>query len=72
MTKIVLLMVLCSGLANNDCKIIGTDRIVFDDYHDCIVYGYEYSYKIMSSFEREWVNSMEAYTKFSCKEQQAV
>ena len=72
MTKIVLLMVLCSGLANNDCKIIGTDQIVFDDYHDCIVYGYEYSHKLMSSFEREWVNSMEAYTKFSCEEQQAV
>ena len=25
MTKIVLLMVLCSGLANNDCKIIVPD-----------------------------------------------
>ena len=72
MTKIVLLMVLCSGIANNDCKIIGTNEIVFDDYHDCIVYGYEYSHKLMSSFEREWVNSMEAYTKFSCEEQQAV
>jgi DUF971 family protein len=57
---------------NNDCKVIGTDKIVFDDYHDFIVYGYEYSYKIMSSFEREWVNSMEAYTKFSCEEQETV
>ena len=64
-------MVLCSGIANNDCKIIGTNEIVFDDYHDCIVYGYEYSHKLMSSFEREWVNSMEAYTKFSCEKQQA-
>ena len=65
-------MVLCSGIANNDCKIIGTNEIVFDDYHDCIVYGYEYSHKLMSSFEREWVNSMEAYTKFSCEEQETV
>ena len=72
MVKFVLLMVLCSGIANNDCKIIGTNKIVFNDYRECIIYGYEYSYKIMSSFDREWVNSMEAYTKFSCEEQEVV
>tara|TARA_R100000544_G_scaffold24767_1_gene12508 strand:- start:283 stop:501 length:219 start_codon:yes stop_codon:yes gene_type:complete len=72
MIKTVLLMVLCSGLAGNECKVIGTDKIVFDDYRECIVYGYEYSFRLMESFDREWVNSMEVYTKFSCEEQESI
>jgi len=67
MTKIVLLMVLCSGIVGNECKVIPTPTVIFNDYHDCIIYGYDYSHKLMASFNSEWVNSMEAYTKFSCK-----
>ena len=67
MIKTVLLMVLCSGIAGNECKVIPTPVVLFDDYHDCIVYGYDYSHELMASFNPEWVNSMEAYTKFSCK-----
>ena len=67
MVKFVLLMVLCSEMAMHDCKVIPTPQILFDDYSSCIVYGYEYSYKMMASLDPEWTNSMEAYTKFSCK-----
>jgi len=67
MTKIVLLMVLCSELAGNSCKVVPTPNVLFDDYSSCIVYGYEYSYKMMASLDPEWTNSMLAYTKFSCK-----
>jgi len=67
MTKMVLLMVLCSGIVGNQCKVIPTPQILFDDYSSCIVYGYDYSHKLMASFDPEWTNSMEAYTKFSCK-----
>ena len=67
MIKTVLLMVLCSELAGNSCKVIPTPTVIFDDYNSCIVYGYEYSYKLMAGFDPEWTNSMEAYTKFSCK-----
>mgnify|MGYP003632393723 CR=1 FL=1 len=59
MTKVVLFMVLCSGLAGNQCKVI--------DYSSCIVYGYDYSHKLIAGFDPEWTNSMEVYTKFSCK-----
>ena len=72
MTKIVLLMVLCSGIAGNQCKEITTPTILFDSYHDCIVFGYDYSHRIMTEFDPEWVNSMEAYTKFSCKPDQII
>ena len=67
MTKIVLLMVLCSEIVGNSCKVIPTPNVLFDDYSSCIVYGYEYSHKLMTSFDSEWTNSMKAYTKFSCE-----
>ena len=67
MIKTVLLMVLCSEIAGNSCKVITTPTVLFDDYNSCIVYGYEYSYKLMAGFDPEWTNSMLAYTKFSCK-----
>mgnify|MGYP003146065915 FL=1 len=67
MTKFVLLMVLCSELATNQCKIIPTPQVMFNDYSSCIVYGYDYSHTLMASFDTEWTNSMKAYTKFSCE-----
>ena len=67
MIKVVLLMVLCSEIAANNCKVIPTPIVLFDDYSSCIVYGYEYSHTLMASFNPEWTNSMKAYTKFSCE-----
>ena len=67
--KYVLLMVLCSELAGNQCKVIPTPTILFNDYSSCIVYGYDYSHTLMASFDPEWNNSMLAYTKFSCKKE---
>jgi len=72
MTKIVLLMVLCSGIIENSCKVIPTPKIIFDDYHNCIVYGYAYSHTLMTEFDPEWTNNMEAYTKFSCEANQII
>ena len=67
MIKTVLLMVLCSGIIENSCKVIPTPIVLFNDYSSCIVYGYEYSHTLMTSLDPEWTNSMEAYTKFSCE-----
>ena len=72
MIKVVLFMVLCSGLANNQCKVIPTPQVLFDDYSGCIVYGYDYSHTLMTTFDPEWTNSMKAYTKFSCKEEEII
>jgi hypothetical protein len=68
MIKTVLFMVLCSGVANNQCKVIPTPQVLFDDYSSCIVYGYAHSNKLIAGFDPEWTNSMKAYTKFSCDE----
>ena len=72
MIKTVLLMVLCSELAGNSCKVIPTPTVLFDDYSSCIVYGYEYSHTLMTTFDSKWTNSMEAYTKFSCKKEEII
>ena len=67
MTKVILFMVLCSELAVNQCKVIPTPKVMFDDYSSCVIYGYDYSHKLMAGFDPEWTNSLKAYTKFSCK-----
>jgi len=72
MIKTVLFMVLCSGIIENSCKVIPTPKVLFDDYSNCIVYGYDYSHTLMTTFDPEWTNSMEAYTKFSCKEEEII
>ena len=72
MIKIVLLMVLCSGIVENSCKVIPTPQVLFDDYSSCLVYGYDYSHTLMTGFDPEWTNSMEAYTKFSCEEDKII
>ena len=72
MIKTVLLMVLCSELAGNSCKVIPTPQVLFEDYSSCIVYGYDYSHKLMASLDPEWTNSMLAYTKFSCEQDKII
>jgi hypothetical protein len=72
MIKTVLFMVLCSGVVENSCKVIPTPLVLFDDYSSCIVYGYAHSHRLMTEFDPEWTNSMEAYTKFSCEEDEII
>ena len=67
MTKVILFMVLCSEIAVNQCKVIPTPKVMFDDYSSCVIYGYDYSHKLIAGFDPEWTNSIKAYTKFSCK-----
>jgi len=72
MVKFVLLMVLCSELAGNSCKVISTPKVLFDDYSSCIVYGYKYSHQLMKTFDPEWTNKIKAYTKFSCEQDKII
>ena len=72
MIKTVLFMVLCSGIVGNECKVISTPKVLFDDYSSCIIYGYNYSHKLMAGIDPEWTNTMEAYTKFSCKSDEII
>ena len=72
MTKIFLFLYLCSSVATTNCKVVPIPTIMFDDMYDCTAYGYNYSHKLFTSFDREWANSMGAYFKFYCQKKEII
>jgi hypothetical protein len=80
MTKFILLMVLCSGVAQNECKVIPTKEKLFDNtclephvwpttfntQYDCLMYGYEESLNKMKEIGAEDVNKYNMFIKFNC------
>jgi hypothetical protein len=72
MTKIILIMYLCSGIPGNRCGTIPTPKVLFNDHYDCMVYGYDYSLDLIKAFDRDWVNEKRAFTKFTCKIEQII
>ena len=66
MVKVVLIMWLCSSVPGNECKVIPTPTILFQDHYECSLYGYKYSDGVFSNFDREFVNEHGAYIKFTC------
>ena len=65
-------MVLCSELAGNDCKLISTPVDQFDTYHECAIYGYEYSTQLLKNFNSDFVDQYQAFTAFDCKENSTI
>ena len=43
MVKYILIMIICSGIPGNQCKPIPVPISEFKEYHECIIYGYDYS-----------------------------
>ena len=72
MTKFVLLMIVCSGIPGNECKPIPTPINEFDKYHQCIIYGYDYSSELLKTFDTKSVDEYEMFTAFDCKEQSSI
>jgi hypothetical protein len=69
MIKYILIMVICSGIPGNQCKPIPTPISEFDEYHKCIIYGYDHSSMMLKSFDPRTINEFEMFTAFDCKEQ---
>jgi hypothetical protein len=72
MTKIILIMLMCSTTPGNDCQIIPTPVEEFKDNFECTVYGYSYSTSIISSLSRDFVNKYGAYTRFTCEKREII
>ena len=68
MAKFILIMVICSGIPGNECKPISTPLYNFNEYNECILYGYDYSGDLLRSLGPEFVETHRAYTAFDCKE----
>ena len=71
MVKFILLMYLCSAVAN-DCKRVPTAFTAFDSYRDCGIYGYQHSVNVLKAMPEEHVNKWKIYTRFVCKEESSV
>ena len=67
MTKIILIIWLCSSVAGNKCVSWTVPKNTFEDHYDCMIYAYGYTTDLLSKFERKWVNEMGAFTRFTCK-----
>ena len=66
MVKYFLLMVICSGIAGNECRPISVPNVHYNEYHECIIYGYDYSSELLKSLAPLTINEFEMFTKFDC------
>ena len=60
-------MIVCSGIPGNECKPISTPIFEFNEYHECIIYGYDYSSEMLKSINPKTINEYEMFTAFDCK-----
>ena len=65
-------MVMCSGIPGNSCKPISTPVYEFEKYHECILYGYDYSSQLLRTFDLKSVDEFEMFTAFDCKENTSI
>jgi hypothetical protein len=72
MVKYILIMVICSGIPGNECKPMPTPLYKFNEYHKCIIYGYDYSSELLKSLDSNFVDEHKAYTTFDCKENTSI
>ena len=56
MVKFILIMFICSSVPGNDCKLMSTPVDQFDTYHECAIYGYEYSTELLKNFNSDFVD----------------
>ena len=61
-------MIICSGIPGNKCKPIPTPIYEFEKYHECIIYGYDYSSQLLKTFDTKSIDEFEMFTAFDCKE----
>jgi hypothetical protein len=72
MVKYFLLMVICSGIPGNECRPISVPKVQYDEYHECIIYGYDYSSELLKSLDPLTINEFEMFTKFDCIEDKII
>ena len=72
MTKIILIMFMCSAVPGNKCVIVPTPLEQFKNTIECNRYGYIYSNEIMNSLSKKFIIKHKVYTKFACEKQQTI
>ena len=57
-------MFICSSVPGNDCKLMPTPVDQFDTYHECAIYGYEYSTQLLKDFNPDFVDQYQSIYSF--------
>ena len=65
-------MVACSGIPGNECKPIPTPIYEFNKYHECAIYGYDFSTTLLKDMNPDFVDQYEAFTAFDCRENSTI
>ena len=68
MIKVFIFTLAVCSMSYQQCRVIEEATIYFDNYRDCALHGYEYSYKLLEAFDPEILTKEQVYTRFACKE----
>ena len=67
MTKFILLMYMCSSIAQQ-CIEGDSPQKYFSSYRDCAIYGYQHSIKVLNGMKEEDINTYRTTVLFECRE----
>ena len=59
MIKVFIFSLAICSVSYQQCRVLDKATMYFENYRDCALHGYEYSYKLLEE---------QVYTKFTCKE----
>jgi len=68
MIKVFIFSLAICSVSYQQCKVLDEATIYFENYRECALHGYEYSYKLLEVLDTEVMEKEQVYTKFVCKE----
>jgi len=68
MIKVFIFSLAICSVSYQQCKVLDKATMYFENYRDCALHGYEYSYKLLEVLDTEVMEKEQVYTKFTCKE----
>jgi len=68
MIKVFIFTLAICSVSYQQCRVVDEATIYFDNYRDCALHGYEYSYKLLEVFDPEVMAKEQVHTTFYCKE----
>jgi hypothetical protein len=68
MIKVFIFSLAVCSVSYQQCRVLDKATMYFENYRDCALHGYEYSYKLLEVLDTEVMEKEQVYTKFTCKE----
>jgi hypothetical protein len=68
MIKVFIFSLAICSVSYQQCRVLDKATMYFENYRDCALHGYEYSYKLLEVLDTKVMEKEQVYTKFVCKE----